>query len=80
MYGTTKNGDVHIKMIESVASTVSALDRHQPLSGFPSTEAWLDTIEMHSIASSADKISFDLCDCYFCSQESLRFDRGGSDE
>lgn len=39
-----------------------------------------DAIEAHGIADSAADIPFERCDCYFCSQEALRFDRGGDDE
>lgn len=39
-----------------------------------------DTIEAHGIAQSAADIPFEPCDCYFYSQEALRFDQGGDDE
>lgn len=47
-YGTCKNGNCTVEQIGGVEPTEDALDEHQPLSGFPTTAAWLDAIgELH---------------------------------
>jgi hypothetical protein len=47
-YGTTKNGDCTVKRLSAVEPTTAVLGHYQPLSGFPSTSAWIDAIaELH---------------------------------
>jgi hypothetical protein len=54
-YGTAKNGDCTVERIKTVDPTTSALDCYQPLSGFPSTAAWMAAInKLHGTTTESD--------------------------
>ena len=44
-YGTKRNGYCTVEQIEAVEPTPHALGHYQPLSGFPSTAAWIGAID-----------------------------------
>lgn len=52
-YGTKRNGYCTVERIATVQPTTKALGHYQPLSGFPSTSAWIDAIDaLHDGAES----------------------------